>query len=58
MADRSKVIPKRHDVELELLDYISEAIKERMPTKYLSELTLAYRYLEGGTQPGSVVVES
>jgi hypothetical protein len=58
MADRTQVLSKRHDVELELLVYISEAIAEKMPTKYLSELTLAYRYLEGGAQPGSVVVES
>jgi len=58
MADRNEVISKRHDVELELLDYLSEAVKERMPPKYLSDLTLAFRYLEGGAQPGSVLVES
>ncbi|MET3452081.1 hypothetical protein [Curtobacterium sp. 1544] len=58
MADRTKVLSRRHDVQLELLEHISEAIAADTPSKYLAELALAYRYIDGGAQPGSVVVES
>jgi hypothetical protein len=57
MADQTDVNRKRHSVEIELLDHISENIKAGTNASYLSELTLAYRYLAGGAQPGSTIVK-
>ena len=57
MADYQKVASKRHDISIELLEHLRKEIAKGATATEINQLALAYRYLEGGAQPGSVVVE-
>lgn len=55
MATKTEVDNKKHDVQIALLDQISawiEAAETNKAAEGVAELALAYRYLDGGMQPG------
>ncbi len=57
MATQNDVTEARHAAEIALLKKIEDGVSRGISAKIISEWSLAYRYLAGGAQPGSVSVE-
>jgi hypothetical protein len=58
MPTKTEVEDKKHEVQLELLEKINAWIEEAdtgAAVSAVAELSLAYRYLAGGSQPGGAV---
>jgi hypothetical protein len=59
MATRTQVEEKKHDIQIALLEKLSGWIEEADTLKAVEgvvTLALAYRYLDGGIQPGGAAV--
>jgi len=56
-VDFNQLSFRRNEVAMQLLAHIEKTIEREAPHGVISELTLAYRYLEGGAQPGNGVVK-
>ncbi|MGN8049564.1 hypothetical protein ACTJKO_07705 [Curtobacterium sp. 22159] len=53
MPNYNDLISKRNQTADQLLDHLSAKITSGANAKVISELALAFRYLDGGPQPGS-----
>ncbi|WIB42702.1 hypothetical protein [Curtobacterium sp. MCLR17_058] len=53
MPSYNDLISKRNQTAEQLLDHLSKKIAAGANATVISELALAFRYLDGGPQPGS-----
>lgn len=57
MASKEEVYEARNAAQIAVLKRVETAASGGTSGRIVSELALAYRYLEGGAQPGNTTVE-